>query len=179
MIISKLKYTICPLTGHRNHFILFISRYLELFFVNPRRRRRKKIGNEESILHSQLLILNYHSSMTFRTQPELPLTAGTPRGTVPPMWVMPPSMTVRVRVAVRGLVAAFAAAVTLIEPSLLSEAGVTVSQDASPLAVQLTLDATVTDWVSSATSKLIVAGETVSHLASGIMKKNFHTSAAA
>jgi hypothetical protein len=58
--------------------------------------------------------------------------------------------------------------VTLIEPLLLPEAGETVIQDASSLAVQLTLEVTVTDRVAAADVKSSVAGETVSALAGGV-----------
>jgi hypothetical protein len=76
---------------------------------------------------------------------------------------MPPPLTVRV--AVRWIVAVFASAVTLIGPSLLPEAGETVIQAASSLAVQLTLEVTATIVVEPADAKSSVAGKTVSEAA--------------
>jgi hypothetical protein len=62
----------------------------------------------------------------------------------------------------------FASAVTLIVPSLLPEAGETVIQNASSLAVQLTLEVTVTDWVAATEVKESDAGETVSVVGGGV-----------
>jgi hypothetical protein len=88
--------------------------------------------------------------------------------------MLPP---VIVTVAVRWLVIVFASAVTLIVPSLLPEAGETVSHVASSLAVQLTLEVTAMDLASPAAVKLSVAGETVSDSAPGKWK-SFQTVAA-
>jgi hypothetical protein len=78
---------------------------------------------------------------------------------------MPPPLTVTV--PVRRLVVVLAAAVTLMAPLLLPEAGETASHEASLSAVQLTLEVTVTDCVSPAAVKSSVVVETVSAFAGG------------
>jgi hypothetical protein len=72
-----------------------------------------------------------------------------------------------VTVAVRRFVVVLAAAVTLMTPLLLPEAGETVSHTASLLAVQLILEVMATDCVSPEAVKSSVEVETVSVLAGG------------